>query len=277
MRRNFKNITTIPLQNEPREYRLVFVNSDDVLVGIINKTMAAIPPSAMQSVILESMSRISPEITLSTIFDVYGVEITALFFALVLLVIVAFGRCQLKKTNVEKKVFEERAKRDSLTGLYNFAACRELISSRLEGKAADGMGAFLMMDIDKFKAINDTMGHYEGDQTIIAIAEALKDTFRKSDIKGRLGGDEFCVFMDAGSKDVVMHCCARLRTHIAKAAAERNTPVPTVSIGVAAAAKGLSFDELYKMTDSALYGVKRAGGDGLGFAHGDINSAQQQP
>ena len=266
VRKNFKNITTIPLESEPREYRFVYINSGDIFTSVMKKTMAAIPPTEMQSVILESMSKISPEINMTTIFDIYGVEILSTGFVLLLILIVVFGQRLLRRSNHEKEVFEERAKHDSLTGLYNFAACRDLISKRLESVDPESTGAFLMMDIDKFKTINDTMGHYEGDQVLMAMADALTSTFRKSDIKGRLGGDEFCVFMDYVTEEVVENSCERLRSLIFKMAEDRDKPRVTISIGIAMTKKGRTFDELYKISDGALYDVKRSGGDNCGFA-----------
>ena len=91
----------------------------------MNKTMAAIPQTEMQSVIIESMSKISPEVTMATIFDIYGVEIFSMAFGLLLILIALFGRRLLRRSNDEMEVFEERAKLDSLTGLYNFVTCRD--------------------------------------------------------------------------------------------------------------------------------------------------------
>lgn len=155
----------------------------------------------------------------------------------------------------------EMARRDSLTGLYNTAATRKRVTELLEGP--DGQnGALMVIDVDRFKAINDTYGHYAGDQVLQALAEALASSVRKEDVVGRIGGDEFVVFLcNAGDREAVAQKCRELR---AKAAAlSEQVAAASVSIGVAfSTGCGSSYDTLYQNADSALYEVKGAGRDG---------------
>lgn len=82
---------------------------------------------------------------------------------------------------------------DSLTGLFNRRECIRRIEEYIE--QCDFMAAFLLIDVDNFKTINDTMGHSYGDAILTELAVGLRTLFRKSDIIARLGGDEFVVFM----------------------------------------------------------------------------------
>lgn len=95
----------------------------------------------------------------------------------------------------EKKMLENRASQDGMTGLLNHAATVEQIEDYLRGDGKDGSHALYMIDVNHFKKINDTYGHLAGDKVIKEIAHKLESQFRRSDVVGRFGGDEFVVFM----------------------------------------------------------------------------------
>jgi PAS domain S-box-containing protein len=104
---------------------------------------------------------------------------------------------------------------DDLTGLYNR---RGFFTIALEHfKMADRQREkmfLLFMDLDNLKNINDTYGHHKGDQALIGIADILKTTFRSSDVKGRMGGDEFAVFLVGASRDGMEAAESRLKRNI---------------------------------------------------------------
>lgn len=166
-----------------------------------------------------------------------------------------------KITDIQKEMDEQlylrdKAQKDSLTDVYNAATAKQLIRSCLENEK-DGRGALIILDVDKFKDINDIYGHFMGDQVLIGISQILKETFSPEDIIGRLGGDEFIAFVRDGSK-TASRCQALInRSH----AWSLDGVQFTLSIGCAVADGTEQFDDLYIKADQALYSVKRQGRD----------------
>lgn len=157
----------------------------------------------------------------------------------------------------ERGELMDQAQKDGLTQLYNPAKCRELIQERL---ARGGPGAMLVIDVDRFKQINDGLGHYTGDQVLQQVAELLRATCRREDIVGRLGGDEFVVYMDrVPDRRTVERRCADLVERVREGTAQ-GTRV-SVSVGAAMTEAGQSYETLYQRADEALYAAKEAGRD----------------
>ncbi|MFR8311638.1 MAG: GGDEF domain-containing protein [Ruminococcus sp.] len=119
-------------------------------------------------------------------------------------------------------------------------------------------GYLLMLDIDDFKTVNDTMGHAIGDLALITLVKLLKEHFRREDIIGRLGGDEFIVFMtNTELASAVEAKGAEILDILAKS---ETTPHFTVSIGAAAyPAAGNDYESLYLAADNAMYASKKSG------------------
>lgn len=157
-------------------------------------------------------------------------------------------------------VMAEKMQRDSLSGLYNKAATQELIR-RLLAEHPERMYAFFILDIDDFKLVNDTFGHAMGDQVIADFAGKIKRQFRESDIVGRIGGDEFVVFVPIPSKEwlekKVEALSQSLRYEFSQG--EKHSSI-TSSIGVAISPEdGENFETLYQNADGALYQAKEGG------------------
>ena len=109
--------------------------------------------------------------------------------------------------------------------------------------------AFILIDCDDFKEINDSYGHLTGNTVLKKLAEVLKAAFRKADIIGRIGGDEFCVYMmKIPSVDFVKQRFEGL-----------DTPFVTVSTGIVLINEQCSFEEMFKKADEALYQAKGSG------------------
>lgn len=89
----------------------------------------------------------------------------------------------------------EIASRDGLTQLYNKVGTEQRIKEWLHSDRTKAGGVFMMMDVDYFKQINDTYGHAVGDRVLYKVGHLLKSSFRENDIVGRIGGDEFLIFM----------------------------------------------------------------------------------
>lgn len=123
--------------------------------------------------------------------------------------------------------------------------------------------SLLMVDIDHFKAINDTWGHPTGDRVIQILARAMGASVRDTDVVGRLGGEEFLAILPGTGPEGAGVLANRLRVQVEKgltAPSDEGVPVHfTISIGVAGLEEGSSFDELLIQVDKALYQAKAAG------------------
>ncbi len=153
-----------------------------------------------------------------------------------------------------------KAETDGLTGIWNRTTFQRMVEQHLR-EAEDSSGAFIMIDADHFKAINDTYGHISGDGVLKACATAMKSILRDSDFIGRQGGDEFVAFC-RGIKNASM-----AKKKALSIAESWRQVVPaggaahvTASIGIALSpSHGTTFDELYHCADTALYIAKKRG------------------
>lgn len=152
---------------------------------------------------------------------------------------------------------------DEMTGLFTKTATRR----HIEEMMADGSGphyAFFIFDIDNFKHVNDNFGHAVGDAVIIKFASIIKRNFRSRDVVGRIGGDEFVVFVPVPGRQWAENKAVALSRALDDELADGiNTVKFSASIGVALAPAGDDdFDTLYKNADKALYATKQCGKNG---------------
>lgn len=156
------------------------------------------------------------------------------------------------------------AQTDALTQTANKIATEMQINEWLKQNGGDGLHAFLMLDIDKFKEINDTYGHYNGDELLMQVGMRLKKHFRSDDIVGRIGGDEFVVFMkNVGSREHAVNRVEELLRMIREIRVEETDLSITSSMGLAFSPEhGKTYLELYKAADAALYQQKARGRNG---------------
>lgn len=146
------------------------------------------------------------------------------------------------------------ARQDSLTGLLNHRTFFDEGESYLEKK---GPFWFLVLDLDNFKRVNDTMGHLAGDEVLKRIAGALQRSVRSQDLVGRVGGDEFALLCDGPQGEPEISAMAE-RIMTAVADARGDWPCwPGLSIGIARVRPGEELREAYSRADAALYRVKR--------------------
>ncbi|HEV7458055.1 MAG TPA: PleD family two-component system response regulator [Roseococcus sp.] len=151
----------------------------------------------------------------------------------------------------------EMAVTDQLTGLRNRRYVRRHLDSLLRTEAA----AVLILDIDKFKAINDTYGHNVGDAALREVAERLREQLRAVDVVARYGGEEFLAVLAGAQAQAAMLVAERLREAVAilPVQSEGHVVPITISIGVALGEPGTPADRLIGAADSALYRAKRDG------------------
>lgn len=163
----------------------------------------------------------------------------------------------------EQLLWKNLASKDSLTKVYNSAACRELIEGFLK-ESSDNDLAFIILDIDNFKSINDTYGHLYGDQVLQNLAHAITITTGPTDFIGRVGGDEFVIGLKyPKSQEAVEKYCKLLMRNISDG--QRHTL--TTSIGIAFSREKQNYDDIYLLADLALYEVKKEGRNDYRFAN----------
>jgi diguanylate cyclase (GGDEF)-like protein len=154
----------------------------------------------------------------------------------------------------------EMARRDILTGLANRRAFYERGEIEAErSRRYDRPITALFIDLDNFKAVNDSKGHDEGDRLLKTVAEILHSRLRTTDICGRLGGDEFAVLLPETGEKAAAIFAAELRVRLIEAMEKLGWPV-TFSIGVATFhTTPESFDQLIEKADALMYLVKQGG------------------
>lgn len=166
----------------------------------------------------------------------------------------------------EKKSIElectQLARKDAMTRLYNKTYVQHLIMDELE-KAADGnQAAMLIVDIDNFKNVNDMYGHYIGDKVIIEFANRILEVTREEDIVGRIGGDEFIIYLkNVPTKDVLNNKIHRIISNLQFRFVEQgvNTFICCSMGGVLCNENMSDYTEAYKRADRNLYLAKSNG------------------
>lgn len=174
----------------------------------------------------------------------------------------------------EKKVLEDQlrqqATHDSLTGLPNRQHFTERLGRLLAARAGDDRLALLFIDLDGFKAVNDTLGHAAGDQLLHVVGERLRRGVRRNDFVARLAGDEFTIILDHAPGDADLELVA------AKLVAKLGAPYRldqgaaeiSASIGISVAPEhGTTVHQLVTAADGAMYAAKDAGKNAYRFAN----------
>ena len=160
------------------------------------------------------------------------------------------------------RVLRSFMERDSLTGLLNHTKINTELEKELSRAKRRGAPlSFVMLDLDKFKLVNDTYGHPTGDRVIRALARILKQRLRRSDIIGRYGGEEFAVVLTDTDPDTAFQVMDSVRKAFAQVLhrAEQTEISVTFSAGIASYPALMSAVELSNAADKALYAAKHAG------------------
>lgn len=149
------------------------------------------------------------------------------------------------------------AQQDHLTGLLN----RRGFEAQMNAHAGADHFAFLLIDLDHFKKINDLHGHDAGDNALRAVAQVLRSALRERDITGRIGGEEFAVFMPDTTLVQAQAAVQRLRSEMTAWSAPSERFQVTFSGGLVSCAGDPTFSACYRRADRALYRAKHAGRD----------------
>ena len=157
--------------------------------------------------------------------------------------------------------FKRKAEQDSLTLLMNRGTIEEAVEQRLQSDR-EGISAFVIFDVDKFKTVNDSVGHSLGDFLLKEIARLMKESFEEGDSLGRLGGDEFAVLItDAADRHALLEKLELFRQKVNKISI-KGMKNSTVSIGIVFACEEVNdFNSFYQKADKAMYESKKQGGN----------------
>jgi diguanylate cyclase (GGDEF)-like protein len=162
-----------------------------------------------------------------------------------------------------QRAAEARASTDALTGLPNRRYFDEFCGLIARRRRADDAVGVLMVDIDRFKRLNDSRGHAVGDEVIQAVAAAIASAVRDDDVPARYGGEEFAVLLRNPSREVAVEVGERVRRAVGALDLRRHA-IPGVSVSVGVAVQDgpdQPITELIEAADQALYRAKRAGRD----------------
>jgi len=169
-----------------------------------------------------------------------------------------------EREKAQLKLFEKLSITDPLTGLYNRRSLKEIFPKEFyEAKRNNHYFAYFLLDLDYFKPYNDTYGHQKGDEVLVAVSKLLNKKFK---FAFRIGGDEFAGIMIAEKKTMIKHTINKLHHAVKSLHIEnKNSPIGrrlTCSIGVHIIKEfEYDFEEIYRLTDTALYKAKALGRD----------------
>lgn len=163
-------------------------------------------------------------------------------------------------------MLSEKARHDDMTGLLN----RESFLAALKAaRRRTDDGALLIIDADRFKYINDTHGHAQGDIALLMIAEAIRNGVRQGDIVGRIGGEEFAAFLAGASQEEALMVAERIRLGVEElrfCPGEGKYLPLSVSIGAVRMSAHLSWSQMMREADNRLYEAKARGRNRVVFA-----------
>ncbi|UJW87354.1 GGDEF domain-containing protein [Devosia sp. SL43] len=153
------------------------------------------------------------------------------------------------------------ARTDSLTTCLNRGAFTSKVTTLLAQREPHATGAMLMIDADNFKAINDLFGHDAGDEALTIIARSIRAVLRNGDLVGRMGGEEFGVYLPSVDQRGAEMIAERIRrsVNLAVFAPDGRQRLLSVSIGGAVFEGPASFSELFRIADQRLYRAKQTG------------------
>jgi diguanylate cyclase (GGDEF)-like protein len=199
----------------------------------------------------------TPSLALPLLLAGVGISLAALLTTLIL----SWSR------NERMQELQRQASLDSLTGLKNRRRFEEDLRVAMARSRRDGStGAVLMLDLDRFKEVNDSHGHQAGDRMIQEIAAVLRDRTRESDVLARIGGDEFAIVLPrctpAEARVVAESVAQAIAEH--RSGDERLAPI-TASVGVAMFGEDprTSIESVISEADTAMYAAKDGGRDGV--------------
>ncbi|MDX1809221.1 MAG: ABC transporter substrate-binding protein [Sulfurospirillaceae bacterium] len=241
----------------------IALRSDEpILLSILNKALSSITQEEKQDILNHWVS-----VKYDKGVDYKLLTYIGIFFFILLLLYVQRERT-LKKYNMilknKNKELEMLASTDVLTGILSRRSFFDIANQFIKvAKREKTPISFLMLDIDYFKNINDSYGHLVGDEVLKCFAKSISAILRKSDIFGRLGGEEFGILLNNTRKDIAHSLAERIRQEIKNQCLviQKHKINFTVSIGIAMLEENDDIDKLVENADKALYISKERGRD----------------
>ena len=235
---------------------------DPRLLSIINKGLACISSEQLDSIILQNCSYKEDPSLLTLVYAYPRISIAIILAVSMTLLSLLLGILLIhsRKTK-EIRIMSET---DALTGLYNRRAAEDHITRQMQedGRNPGCVRPLISIDLDKFKQVNDTYGHLEGDALLIAVADTLRTSVRSSDIVGRIGGDEFVVYLsNVTDRQNAMAVAEKLCQVIRELSTmKKEWSNISASIGISFADHpNIKMEELYISADKAMYSAKENG------------------
>lgn len=162
-----------------------------------------------------------------------------------------------------RRELQQLARQDALTGAANRREFLRVAQEHLRDRRSGHGCSVLLLDIDRFKSVNDSFGHAAGDVALVQLVRSTNVAIRAEDLVARLGGEEFAVLLPGTDVARAVEVADRVRTGITKDSGSAAAGPLTVSIGVATARPGDTVESILARADAAMYQVKRRGGDGV--------------
>ena len=252
-------------------YGAVTYKSDAFWIGTLLCMACYIFDYAWRVSLLQIASFVAIRLVWSTtgmaIDPVRGV-FSSLYLVISLVTCYALNRARVRLIAGQQKS-QYQADTDLLTGLTMRTAAQQMIQDHLK---TDKHGV-MMLDLDRFKSVNDRLGHQMGDTVLIDVANDLKRMFRNSDVLSRLGGDEFVVYMNSvPEKEWAMERAAQVVRAVRRWVGNGTTNIQiSASVGIVMTDMvEKDYDELYRAADIAMYAAKSQGGNRALFYSPDM-------
>lgn len=236
-------------------------DADPRLLSIINKGLRCIPDEKISAIVLEH-TLYKNEFSIRTILYAYPETIIFIIILLSAIAVIAlFIALTLHKRKARK--IQSMSETDALTGILNRGAVQARITMVLEKEkqTKDLVCPLISVDLDNFKAVNDNYGHSEGDLLLTAVAKVLSNSVRQTDIVGRMGGDEFIIYLtNVNCKRTAEKVTSKLCAAVSALSLEKEEwSEITGSFGLAFGSPDSDWNTLYHQSDVALYNAKAKG------------------
>ena len=244
-------------------YGAVVYKSDAFWIGTLLAASCYVFDYAWRVSSLQILSYIALRIAWSSaglVIDPMRNVYSAVYLLISLVTCYTLNRARIRLIAGQQKS-QYQAETDLLTGLTMRTAAQKQIEDHLK---TDEHGVMLLLDLDRFKSVNDRLGHQIGDAVLIDVATDLKRMFRNSDVLSRLGGDEFVVYMKSvPEKEWAMERSAQVVRAVRRWVGNGTTNIQiSASIGIVMTDMvPRTYDELYRAADIAMYAAKSQGGN----------------